>query len=149
MCQKALTSLHNILVSQGKISGVPWIGNIPGVIGVVQETADFTFRVASGNFCHVPDVGGIRSQKVVILSIIFSGHLYRMFSPAGDAVLCQFLPGRRINRTTCAVPDFFRACGSGSYVKLVRNSNFLLKQIQPLGFCRCCRGRRKVFLSLL
>lgn len=59
--QQPLTSRQHILPRRLEIAGVPRVGYIAGVVGVVHQEVQFPGKIAAADAVHIPQVCAVRS----------------------------------------------------------------------------------------
>ena len=105
--QQPLTPRQHIPPSRLEVLGVPRVGNIAGVVCVVHQEVQFAGKVAAADAVHIPQVRAVHADQQVVLVVVLIGELPRHMAVAGDPMLRQLAPRRRINR----VADLLSAGG--------------------------------------
>ena len=96
--QQPLAARQHILPRCLEIARVPRVGNIAGAVGVVHQEAELAVRVAAADAVHISKVGSVHANQEIVFLIIGIGKLPRCVTAAGNSVLRQFAPCRRIDR---------------------------------------------------
>ena len=130
--QKSFTSGNNISVGFIKSVAVPRVRDAaPRTVRKIQQQLNLVIRVRPCNADGVPDVVGIRAEKIIVVGVILPRHLsgaltaeirvsgipYMMFS--------QFCLCRRINRIAFPVPDLLCAGSGGGILELILDAALL------------------------
>ena len=102
--QQPLTPRQHILPGCLEVAGVPRVGNIAGVVGVVHQEVQFAVRVAAADAVHIPQVRAVHADQQVVLVVILIGELPRRVAVAGDPMLRQLAPRRGIDRIADLLP---------------------------------------------
>ena len=102
--QQPLTPRQHILPSRFEVLGVPRVGNIAGVVGVVHQEVQLAGKVAAADAVHIPQIGSVHANQQIVLLIVPVGKLPRRMTTTGDSVLCQLAPCRRIYWVTNLLP---------------------------------------------
>ena len=63
--------------------------------------------VTAQHAVEVAHIVAVHGDDEVVVGVVMPCHLSRSVSLAGDAVLCQFLSGGRIDGVANSVPNFF------------------------------------------
>ena len=87
---------------------------------VVQQQMYLTMRVTAADALHIPEVGFVHADEQVEFFVITLGELPRRVATAGNPVLRQFAPRRRID----GVAYLLTAGCSGLYMELCCQSCF-------------------------
>ena len=87
-----------------EIAGVPRVGNIAGAVGVVHQEAELAIRVATADAVHIPQVCAVHANQQIVLVVVLIGELPRCVAVAGDPMLRQLAPHRRIDRVADLLP---------------------------------------------
>ena len=120
MLQQRPASLAHIGICCVKISGIPGVGNITGVSGVIQQTVHSAFRVAAKNAPHVGQVVRIHAQQQVPGPVIVRAQTYRALIRAGNAHSPQLFPCALVHR----VAQLFTTGSGGSRVEQSPHATF-------------------------
>ena len=91
------TSFQNIGIGLLEISGIPGIGDIPGMVGKVEETMNFSFVIAGKNFQNVADIRLFHADDIVVEIIVPGIELFGGPVVTGDSFFGQQLSDRRID----------------------------------------------------
>ena len=102
--QQPLASRQHILPSCLEIARVPRVGNIVGVVGVVHQEVQLSGKVAAADAVHIPQIGSVHANQQIVLLIVPVGKLPRRVAVAGDPMLRQLAPRRRIDRVADLLP---------------------------------------------
>ena len=103
-----------------EIPGVPGVGHVPADARVIQQQTDFPVGITAEEALHIPQVGAVHADEQVIPAIIGPGQLPGRLAGAGNAVLGQNPPRRRIDR----VPQLLSAGSGGRNLKRSLQSGF-------------------------
>ena len=115
-----MATCHHILPCGLKIVGVPRVGYIAGMTGVVQQQMYLAIWVTTADAVHIPEVCLIHADEQVEFLVIAFGKLPRRVAAAGNPVLCQLAPCRRIG----GVAYLLAAGGGRLYMELSRQPRF-------------------------
>ena len=99
-----MTSFQHILPRGLEVAGVPRVGNIAGVVGVVHQEVQLAGKVAAADAVHIPQVRAVHANQQVVLVVILIGELPRHMAVAGDPMLRQLALRRRIDRVADLLP---------------------------------------------
>lgn len=89
--QQSIAPGQYILPSGFEIIHIPWVGNIAGVDGIVQQQT-FLADIAAADTANIRYVGPVHPDQEAALVAIGAGELQRRFSGTVDAMLLQFAP---------------------------------------------------------
>ena len=106
--QQPLTPRQHILPGCLEIAGVPRVGYIAGVVGVVHQEAQLAGKVAAADAVHIPQVGSVHPYQEIAFLVIGIGELPRCVTVAGDPMLRQLAPRRRIDWVADLLPSGVR-----------------------------------------
>ena len=95
--QQPFAALLHVVPGGLEIAGVPRIGHVARVVGVIHQQRYFIFNVVSDNALDVPPVVLVHDDDVVVIVVVGAGHLAGGLAVAGDAVRSQHPAGRRID----------------------------------------------------
>ena len=99
-----MTSFQHIPPRGLEIVRVPWVGNIAGAVGVVHQEVQLAGKVAAADAVHIPQVRAVHADQQVVLLVVLIGELPRRVAVAGDPMLRQLAPRRRIDRVADLLP---------------------------------------------
>ena len=68
--QKTAAAFRNVPPGGRKITRVPRVGHVAGAGGVVEQTVDFTRRVAAADAGHIADVGTVHPDEQVVFVVV-------------------------------------------------------------------------------
>ena len=102
--QQPLTPRQHILPGCLEIAGVPRVGNIAGLLGVVHQEVQLAREIATADAVHIPQVRTVHTDQEIVFFVVGIGKLPRCVAVAGDPVLRQLAPRRRINRIANLLP---------------------------------------------
>ena len=102
--QQPLTPRQHILPGCLEIAGVPRVGYITGVVGVVHQEVQFAGRVAAADAVHIPQVRTVHTDQEIVFFVVGIGKLPRRVAVAGDPMLRQLAPRRRIDLVADLLP---------------------------------------------
>ena len=74
------------------------------MVGVVHQEAQLSGRVAAADAVHIPQIRAVHADQQVVLVVILIGELPRRVTVAGDPMLRQLAPRRRIDRVADLLP---------------------------------------------
>ena len=95
--QQPLASCQHVSPSCLEIVGVPRVGYIAGLLGVVHQEMQFSGKIAAADTVHIPEVGSVHAYQQVVLLVIGIGELPRRVTVAGYPMFRQLAPCRRID----------------------------------------------------
>ena len=93
--QQPLTPRQHILPGRLEIAGVPRVGYIAGVVGVVHQEAQLAGKVAAADAVNIPQVRAVHADQQVVLVVVLIGELASRVAVAGDPMLRQLAPRRK------------------------------------------------------
>ena len=125
--QKSVAAINYVPVSFLKIPGIPRICHSPWVVCIIKKQADFVIRITACDPVCVSYVIPVHADNHIIMIIVLPCHLPRIMPAAGNTILSEFSPRRRIYRIPPASPDFLRAGGRRSNLKPILPSSFFLQ----------------------
>ena len=102
--QQPLTPRQHILPSCLEIVGVPRISYIAGLVGIVHQEVQLAGEVAAADAVHIPEVGSVHANQQVVFLVVGIGKLPCYVTVAGDPMLRQLAPRRRIDRVADLLP---------------------------------------------
>ena len=99
-----MTSFQHIPPSRFEVLGVPWVCHIAGAGGMVHQEGHLASKVAAADAMHIPQVGAVHANQQIVLVVVLIRELPRRVAVAGDSVLRQLAPCRRIDRVADLLP---------------------------------------------
>ena len=105
LMQQSPASRQHIPPSCPEVVGVPRVGNIAGVVGVVHQEVQLAVRIAAADALHIPQVRAVHADQQIVLLVIGIGELPCYVTVAGYSVFRQLALRRRIDR----IADLFPA----------------------------------------
>lgn len=94
--EKAPTAVLNIAPCLIEITGVPRVGHIAGVVGILHKQMHFLPIIASTNALHVEQVRLIHSDQQVVPVVVCIGELSCSFAGTIYSMLVQLSADWRI-----------------------------------------------------
>lgn len=104
--QKTAAAFRNVPPGGRKITRVPRVGHVAGAGGVVEQTVDFTRRVAAADAGHIADIGAVHPDEQVVFVVVRPRHLPRRVRPADHTMRRQLPPRGWVDR----VAELLGAC---------------------------------------
>ena len=102
--QQPLTPRQHILPGGLEIAGVPRVGHIAGVVGVIHQEVQLAGKVAAADAVNIPQVCAVHADQQIVLVVVLIGKLPRCVAVAGYPMLRQLAPRRRIDRIADLLP---------------------------------------------
>lgn len=99
-----MASRQHILPSRLEIVGVPRVGYIAGLLGVVHQEMQLAGKIAATDTVHIPEVGSVHANQKIVLLVIGIGDLPCCVTVAGDPMFCQLATRWRINWVADLLP---------------------------------------------
>ena len=87
--QQSIAPSQYILPSGFEIIRIPWVGNIAGVDGIVQQQT-LLADIAAADTANIRYVGPVRSAQEAALAVVEAGELPHFFLGTVDAILCHY-----------------------------------------------------------
>ena len=119
--QQPLASCQHILPGRLEIVGVPWVGYIAGLLGVVHQEMQLAGKIAAADAVHIPKVRPVHANQQIVLLVIGIGELPRRVTVAGDPMFRQLATRWRIDR----IADLLPAGRCRLDMELLRQPSFL------------------------
>ena len=119
--QQPLAPRQHILPGCLEIAGIPRVGNIVGVVGVVHQEVQLAGKVAAADAVHIPQIRAVHANQEIVFFVVGIGELPSRVAVAGDPMLRQLAPCRRIDW----VADLLPAGGRRLDMELRRQPHFL------------------------
>ena len=123
--QQSPASGQHIRIGGIKITGIPGIRDVPGMIGKIQQAIHLMIGVPAGNTHHAADVRALHADQQIIMRIICLRHLPRPLSFHGYALTRQSVSGAMMHR----IADLLsarRRRGNGKFIRHARLSDQIL-----------------------
>ena len=102
--QQPLAPLQHIPPSRLEVLGIPRVGNIARVVGVVHQEGHLAGKVAAADAVHIPQVGTVHADQQVVFVVVLISELPCCVIAAGNPMLCQLAPRRGIDRVADLLP---------------------------------------------
>ena len=102
--QQSLATRQYIPPGRLEIIGVPRVGYIAGMVGVVHQEVQFASKIAAADAVHIPKVRLVHANQEIVFLVIGIGKLPRRMTVAGYPVFRQLTPCRRIDRVADLLP---------------------------------------------
>ena len=87
-----------------EITGIPWVGDVAGIFGIIQQPTDFSVRVAAGQTVQRTDVAAFHAENIVAAGVILGGKDRGAFGGAVDAVGSKHGGGGGIDAAALFLP---------------------------------------------
>ena len=81
--QQSLTPLQYILPRCLKIVGVPRVGYIAGMVGIVHQEVQLAVRIAAADAVHIPQVCAVHADQQIVVLVVGIGELPCRMTIAG------------------------------------------------------------------
>ena len=102
--QQVSAALQHVAPRRLKVAGVPRVGHVTGTGGMIQQKGQLAVGVAAADAAHVPQVGAIHAHEEVVGGVVLLCELAGGVAGAGDAVLGQLAPRRRLDWVADLLP---------------------------------------------
>ena len=104
--QQSLTPRQHILPCSLEIVGVPRVGYIAGLLGVVHQEVQLAREIAAADAVHIPQVCAVHANQEIVFVVILIGELPCYVTVAGDPMFCQLATRWRINWVADLTPGW-------------------------------------------
>ena len=108
--QQPLAPSQHVPPGRLEIFRVPWIGDIAGMIGIIHQEMDFVGKVAAADPVHIPQIGFVHPDQLVVFLVVAVDELPGCVAAAGDPMLGQLAACRRIDWVPDLLPAGSRRC---------------------------------------
>ena len=81
--QQPLTSRQHILPRRLEIAGVPRVGYIAGMVGIVHQEVQLAVRIAAADAVHIPQVCAVHADQQIVVLVVGIGELPCRMTIAG------------------------------------------------------------------
>ena len=102
--QQPLTPRRHIPPSRLEVLGIPRVGNIAGLLGVVHQEAELAVRVAAADALHIPQIRTVHADQQIAFVVVPLRELPCRMTIAGYLMLRQLALCRRIDRVANLLP---------------------------------------------
>lgn len=92
-----------------EVAGIPRVGDISRMVGIIQQQADLALRIAAENAAHIAEICAVHADEQVVFVVVSPCNLPRGMPVAGNAVGGQFPPRGRVD----GVSQLLTAGGGG------------------------------------